>query len=106
MDDMDSLAKNVDRFQRNVGEWADGAFPESTPQTILSHLREELAELEESVGWEEAADVFLLLLHLAHKLRFSLIGGAITKDAVNRQRTWETDDSGRGHWKHIQQEGL
>lgn len=35
----------LDHFQRQVGEWADATFPESTAHTIARHLLREAAEL-------------------------------------------------------------
>jgi NTP pyrophosphatase (non-canonical NTP hydrolase) len=112
VDKQATLIATMENFQESVGQWADTTFPQSSWQSIASHLQEETQELENALYTapregrgqfgEEAADCFLLLLHLAHKEGFSLIGEVITKDAANRQRTWETDDQGRGYWKHIE----
>lgn len=102
----------MDGFQREVGEWADRTFPRSDWFSICGHLREEATELSEALGATahdqkadaeartEAADCLLLLLHLAHKEGFDLLAEARAKHAVNVARTWETDDGGKGYWKH------
>lgn len=108
-------------FQREVGEWGEATFPQSTPASIAAHLLDEAVEAQEAVAravWresdalpdlmrerhraevaEEAADVYLLLLHLAHRYGFDLETEARNKMAINRMRTWTTD-SGRGYVKH------
>jgi len=99
----------VDIFQNEVGEWANVTFPQSNTASIMSHLLEEVAELSVAAvndirdeAQEEAADCLLLLLHFAHKQGFSLYAAAAQKLALNQLRTWETDDNGRGHWKHVE----
>jgi NTP pyrophosphatase (non-canonical NTP hydrolase) len=104
------LQRRMDMFQERVGIWADGTFPESDWRSIVAHLQEEVQELssalyEDADGRgdyrEEAADCLLLLLHLAHKEGFSLMASAMKKNGENQRRGWETDDNGRGYWKHI-----
>lgn len=100
---------DLDRVQHRVGEWAARTFPRATNDSITSHVIEEAEELataahvdDDGIGeiGEEAADCLLLLLHLAHRNGFSLCDAMAAKHAVNVVRTWETDDGGRGHWKH------
>lgn len=100
-------------FQRIVGEWADAVFPRSDWRSISAHLCAEVQELENALSTapregrgqfeEEAADCFLLLLHLAHKEGFDLMSEALAKMEINASRTWETDHGGKGYWKHIEQ---
>ena len=88
-------------LQRAVGEWADGAFPHATPETIVAHLRDEVnGELAPEADPDEAADCLLLLLHYAHKRGFSLIDAALDKFEVNRNRRWAVPDA-RGVSTHL-----
>lgn len=93
-------------FQRKVGEWADRTFPESNSGSILRHLFEEIQELASvpdlQDASEEAADCYLLLLHLAHKNGFDLKAAAVEKMARNILRTWETEAGAKGYRKHVE----
>jgi hypothetical protein len=112
----------LDNFQTEVGMWGEAVFPEATLQTITAHLLEEALELygvpnhliesvmdqaylarhdnKAGVNLEEAADCFLLLLHLCHKRNewLSMLAGA--KLAINKHRVWKPDPEKAGHWKH------
>lgn len=104
----------LDRFQREVGHWAEQTFPKATDTSVCIHLGREVAELR---GWcaaaerspvetaeiaAEAADCFLLLLHLAHRCDFSLLDAAHAKMATNRQRTWGEPDAA-GVVEHVRE---
>jgi NTP pyrophosphatase (non-canonical NTP hydrolase) len=98
-------------LQQSVGEWADKTFPQSDWRSIVAHLESEVEELSGALYTdadgrgdyeEEAADCLLLLFHLAHKEGFSLIRAAARKHAKNLTRAWETDDGGKGYWKHVE----
>ena len=92
-------------FQREVGEWGLATFPQSTPATILAHLAEEVRELEDAAGAacaEEAADVFLLLLHYCHRREIDLLREARAKLAVCRERTWARDEAA-GYSRHVEE---
>lgn len=102
-------------LQAQVGEWGARTFPQSTPKSILAHLRREVEELNEvftnppsftsrnaniaALG-EEAADCYLLLLHLAHRVGFDLQERAAWKFGVNQGRTWGPVD-GDGVSEHL-----
>lgn len=102
--------KTLQALQNEVGTWGEQTFPNSTPDTVLAHFEEEVREFVEIAPLmpdcpqfdeaEEAADVFLLLLHFAHKKGFSLYQVAERKMAINRARTWKTDAEPAGHFKH------
>lgn len=83
-------------FQTVVGQWAEKTFPKSTNHSIVHHLIKEVQELHDHSSKEElaveAADCYLLLLHLAHKNKFSLYKEAEHKMVVNQMRTWGTPD--------------
>ncbi|KKK69377.1 hypothetical protein LCGC14_2934640 [marine sediment metagenome] len=96
-------------IQDIIGVWGDKTFPDSSPETILSHLQEEIKELVDAQGDYqkndcdrslEAADCFLLLLHYAHKLDFDMLDVAIRKMKVNINRTWKAEPEPGGHYKH------
>lgn len=104
-------------LQERVGVWGDATFPRSTPETICAHLHDETLELAEAIHVyergpldvdplpliehvrEETADVYLLLLHLAHRFGFDLHKAAEEKFATVQTRTYTTD-SGRGYTRH------
>jgi hypothetical protein len=98
---------NIDDFQQQIGEWANRTFPESTSATILAHLRDEVVELmdaEPAQRAAEAADCFLLLLHLAHRDGFSLFDAGVVKAAINAKRTWASVTNERGYFGHVKDE--
>lgn len=104
---------DLDTMQQRVGEWANRTFPESNTHTILAHLRDEIGELTAAetdaplareLHQEEAADCLLLLLHYAHRRRFSLFDAAVGKAAINEQRQWQTVKNDRGYFSHIETE--
>jgi NTP pyrophosphatase (non-canonical NTP hydrolase) len=110
-------------LQDRVGMWGETTFPEATDQSIMAHMLDEYTELDDSLDGspvtlagdqqvihtavavdkakvaEEAADVYLLLLHLAHRHGFSLQDAAEGKFAIVQKRTYTTD-SGRGYVRH------
>jgi DNA adenine methylase len=109
-------------FTTRVGQWGERTFPESTPVSIAKHLQEEAREVlqacEQHVAEvaagnaegalfthdrirEEAADVFLILQHLAYRLGFDLEEAAEEKFAVCQGRTWEQGTPERGYAKHV-----
>lgn len=105
-------------FQREVGEWGIATFPNSTPESISAHLWDEMLELMVELKTyrkasgpaeyfslvgigEEMADVYLLMLHLAHRLGIGLDEAVREKFEKNKTRIWTTD-SGRGYVKHTE----
>lgn len=107
---------DLDRVQRQVGEWGNRTFPQATNESIVRHLADEAGELltvvadqrepllltEEQDLAEEAADCLLLLLHLAHRNEFSLFDVAAAKFAVNVGRHWQTERNDRGYFAHVE----
>lgn len=96
----------LDRFQQDVGAWAEQTFTRATDSSIMAHLGREFKELRDLVARsecdiaistdhiaEETADCFLLLLHLAHRCGFSLIDAADEKFTANRLRQWGQPDT-------------
>lgn len=114
----------IPSWQERVGEWAEGVFPEATAASILSHLLEEVLELSGvdkahippiaamvklaaqcSTGVanhaDEAADVFLLLLHYCHRFGINLEAEADKKfDTNQHRRDWQAPNE-MGHRNHI-----
>ena len=91
-------------FQFEVGTWAERTFAQATDESIIAHLRREVTELLKdckefpdhtkpsiNVGYE-AADVFLLLLHLCHRRQIDLMAFSIDKFLDNQARTWGKPD--------------
>ncbi len=108
-------------LQDKVADWADRTFPNANRQTILCHLADELIEIcgpfivsSALSKWahkqedhpnavdirEEAADIGLLLMHLAHKEGFSLEESEKEKFEKCKQRSWHlSDERGVHHHK-------
>jgi len=104
---------DINEFQTKIGIWGSETFPQSSPGTILAHLKDEVAELQsawdtlrfdDSEDAEEAADCFLLLLHYAHRRGFSLFDAAVVKAAINEKRKWEPTQNERGYQRHVEGE--
>lgn len=89
----------LDTFQIEVGKWQAQTFPDSTINTVLAHLAEEVDELRRDPNPEEAADVLMLLLAVATKLDFSLMDAAREKFEINKGRRWGVTTA-EGYTKH------
>lgn len=107
-------------LQTEVGEWAGKTFTEATNKSIIEHLRREVMELDRAALYlrsfnaprpdadvlrrrvgEEAADCFLLLLHLSHRIGIDLEAVARQKHEINRCRVWSKPDA-QGVCSHIE----
>lgn len=92
-----SAKREFDAFQAEVGKWAKATFPGSTDRAKLEHLKKEVAELQKATTEidmaEEAADCLLILMHFSQAHRFSLLGAAIEKHAINLERKWGEPDA-------------
>lgn len=88
--------------QKEIGNWGDKTFPESTPQSVYNHLCREIKELgdEHANVYMESADVALLLIHIAHKRKFSLYDALMTKFSINKRRKWGKPDA-QGVVEHL-----
>lgn len=89
---------NIYAFQKVVARWAAVAFPNSSPQTKLLHLKEEVDELLKAEAAHgdvesEAADILLILLHYAESHGFSLMAAALAKFEVVKARKWGPPDA-------------
>lgn len=92
-----------DSFQKELGDWCDKTFPNSTPKTILAHFKDEAKELLDASDAEtdqEIADCIMLLLHLAHKRGVSARDAIREKFEVCKKRKWGPPDD-RGVVRHV-----
>ena len=89
-------------LQRRVGEWGQATFPGSTWASILKHLNEEWQEFSQSSDplemMAEAADMIMLLFHLAHRCGISLENVIEAKFALCQKSEW-TEPDARGYSK-------
>lgn len=93
---------NLEAFQNEVSEWAAATFPGQTPGSKASHLHDEATELMDAPGDpEEQADIFILLLSLAHMHGYNLYEEAQKKMKINRARVWGKPDE-RGVVHHVE----
>ena len=103
LDMFDNDELTFSEFQTMVGKWADKTTAHSTTQSIIHHIKDELMELVITPGSpEEWADIFLLLLHGAHRNGFDLLEEAKKKFDEAKQRKWGEPES-KGVSKHIKQ---
>ena len=115
---MSKPQSNLKAFQDEVGAWGEETFGHSLPLSCHAHLVEEVAELRKDLeavsraehdaspkrpshaeiqylkeqAATETADCMLILLHIAHKLKFDLLKVAQEKMQRNRKRTWGKPD--------------
>jgi len=69
---------STNSLQRRVGQWADKTFPHSDDKSKLEHIRDEIDELNAAPGDPfEAADIYLIMLHLAYSKNYDLEGKAL-----------------------------
>jgi len=84
-------------LQEEVGHWAVQTFPKATHTSITAHMYKELQELRAAKTTlnkaEECADLYLMLLHLAHINGFDLFLSGRHKLDICRGRTWCRPDA-------------
>jgi NTP pyrophosphatase (non-canonical NTP hydrolase) len=93
-----------DSFQKELGDWCDKTFPNSTPKTILAHFKSESKELLDATDAEtdhEIADCMMLLLHLAHKRGVSARDAIRDKFEICKKRKWGPPDA-QGVVRHVE----
>lgn len=81
-----------DTMQRVIGEWGDRTFKKSSVRSVLKHFEKEVKELLGSRKPVEAADCVMLLIHFAHKKKFSLYDEIVKKFEINQKRKWGKPD--------------
>ena len=88
-------------FQQGVGEWGIKTFHHSIADcgAIVNHIKKEVDELELQVAYgnsleivTECADIYILLLHIAHLHDIDLMRMAKWKMSINAQREWKEPD--------------
>ena len=94
-------------FQEEVGHWGSTTFPKTSNKIITLHIQREVDELFNAAALgdrdnlsEECADIYLMLLHLAHRNRFDLWATAKKKLSVCQFRSWGKPDA-QGVVEHI-----
>lgn len=82
----------MDGLQRRIGEWGEATFPDATWGSILKHLNEEWQEFSQCSDpeqmMEEAADMMMILFHLAHRCGISLEEVIARKFVVCQNSEW------------------
>lgn len=94
----------LDALQVEIGSWSDETFTNSTPETIMRHLRKEVEELWDASKAErphEIADCIMLLLHLAHKDQISSRDAIREKFEICKKRKWGPPDE-HGVVRHVE----
>jgi NTP pyrophosphatase (non-canonical NTP hydrolase) len=96
----------VAETQESIGQWLDGIGITSSSTTRCAiRANEEMAELLTAISTddpkapEEAADVVIVLFHLAIMSGFDLMKEVDRKMQKNRQRQWRIDSTGHGYHK-------
>jgi hypothetical protein len=98
---------DLTEFQKNVGNWGVKTFPELTIAGLVAHIKKEILELEEALFFknkqgvsEEASDLLILLLGIAHRVGFDLLETAEEKFDVLLLRDWMPPDE-HGVIEHV-----
>lgn len=96
--------------QRTVARWARETFGPATNMRAATRANEEMAELLKAFAIdehhpkapEEMADILICMYRIAENLGVDLNAEVVKKMAINRARTWATDESGCGY--HVKKE--
>ena len=95
---------SLQTMQNEVVCWADEQFPNRTPGIALLKLFSELGELiDEPDKRSEWADVFILLLDIAHLCNVSaddILRAIVEKMKINRERIWQRQNGITGVISH------
>lgn len=82
----------INEMADEIHRWANGTFPDRTPQDVFLKVAEELGEtIRNPDDPHELADLFILLLDLAVMLNHNIEKAVIEKMAINEHRKWEVD---------------
>lgn len=90
-------------LQNEISSWSEENFPNSTIESLTSHLIEEAQDLhKDAFNAMNLADILILLLVIAKKGEYNtheLLQAAFTKHQINKSRIWQEPDS-RGITRH------
>ncbi len=82
--------------------WVRATFPDESVTDQITHLKEEVLELEEHPSdGGEYADVLMLLLCVADGHGIDILKEFQTKFSVNKSRTWHKTPAGYRHVKPL-----
>lgn len=85
-------------------EWAEQTFPVATVDSIVEHLRREVAELvDDPTDPAEIADVLSLTFHLAYVAGVDPTKALAAKLEINKAREWGKPDAA-GVVEHVREE--
>lgn len=96
---------DIKAIQSEVGKWGESTFKEAQKDIVglKLKLRREMDELDIALALsdhhltdsveEEAADVAILLMGIAHQMKFDLGEAIDRKMQINRARVWPRDRS-------------
>lgn len=106
-----TLLGEVRQLAEQIGEFGDRTFTQSTPQSVLAHLRREVDECQAASNpadrLKEKADVIILVHHLYWKLGIDpysahTVQAVRDKFAVLLKRKWGEPDA-EGVVEHIEE---
>jgi len=87
-------AKSLDVLLREIMSWQEITFPAATIDSVMEHLRREVAELSLNPrSGEEMADVLHLLAALSDHACVDLVAATRRKFEINKARRWKPADS-------------
>lgn len=98
--------RTLQELQYDINQWLDATFGEGNLRfhPVMSHLREEVEELDESDGdLEEFADCLIILFDAAMTAGFNirtLVAAIEWKLRINKKRRWGAPDE-TGKVNHI-----
>lgn len=98
----DLQGKAFDVIQCRIGDWQRATFPESTEETVLTHLKRELDEFLVSRKPDEAADCLMLFISFAEKRGFCLLDALLDKFEICKKRKWGKPDA-QGVREHVRE---
>lgn len=93
----------MSELQAEIVAWIIETFPDRSSEGLLTHFREEVAELceelessppDEQNVREECADVMHFLFQIAGQYGFDLMEETRRKFEINQARTWAASEDG------------
>lgn len=88
--------KEAEELIKDIREWAEETFPESTLASTFAHVKEEMDEIEQDPhDIHEWADALMMMFHQAHNHGFTLsdiLDGIESKFEIIKGREWLLPD--------------